>query len=95
MRKRFAVYEDASSQMKLCCIRRRFVEKETLLYTKTLHLKGNFIAYEKCFDVHEKKGRCFSPSAQKATIVGFVHNKVDDLRMKGKVALRSIYKHLQ
>jgi hypothetical protein len=29
----------------------------------------------KYFDVHEKKGRCFSPSAQKAVFVGFVHTK--------------------
>jgi hypothetical protein len=58
-------------------------------------LKGNFVVYERCFDVNEKKGRSFSPSAQKATSVGFVHSKADDIRMKGKVALRSIYKHLQ
>jgi hypothetical protein len=29
--------------------------------------------------VNEKKGRCFSPSAQKATSIGFVHNKADTL----------------
>jgi hypothetical protein len=45
--------------------------------------------------VNEKKGRCFSPSAQKATSIGFVHSKADDTRMKGKIALQSIYKYLQ
>jgi hypothetical protein len=30
---------------------------------------------ERCFDVNEKKEMCFSPSAQKATSSGFVHNK--------------------
>jgi hypothetical protein len=44
--------------------------------------------------VNEKKGRCFLPSAQKATSIGFVHSKADDTRMKGKIALQSIYKHL-
>jgi hypothetical protein len=44
-----------------------------------LHLKGNFVVHKRCFDVNEKKGRCFSPSAQKATSVGFVHNKADDI----------------
>jgi hypothetical protein len=45
--------------------------------------------------VNEKKGRCFSPSAQKATSIGFVHSKADNTRMKGKIALQSIYKYLQ
>jgi hypothetical protein len=45
--------------------------------------------------VNEKKGRCFSPSAQKATSIGFVQSKADDTRMKGKIAFQSIYKYLQ
>jgi hypothetical protein len=45
--------------------------------------------------VNEKKGRCFSPSAQKATSIGFVHSKADNAQMKGKLALQSIYKYLQ
>jgi hypothetical protein len=45
--------------------------------------------------VNEKKGRCFSPSAQKATRIGFVHSKADGTRMKGKTPLQSIYKYLQ
>jgi hypothetical protein len=45
--------------------------------------------------VNEKKGRCFSPSAQKATSIGFVHSKADNTGMKGKIALQSIYKYLQ
>jgi hypothetical protein len=27
--------------------------------------------------VNEKKGKCFSPSAQKATSIGFVNSKAD------------------
>jgi hypothetical protein len=45
--------------------------------------------------VNEKKGRCFSPSAQKSTSIGFVHSKADDTQMKCKIALQSIYKYLQ
>jgi hypothetical protein len=45
--------------------------------------------------VNKKKGRCFLPSAQKATSIGFVHSKADNTRMKGKIALQSIYKYLQ
>jgi hypothetical protein len=33
-----------------------------------------------CFVVYEKKGRCFSPSAQKEN---FVHSKADRTRTKG------------
>jgi hypothetical protein len=36
-----------------------FVSKETSLYTKMLRFKGNFVVYERCFDVNEKKGMCF------------------------------------
>ena len=32
-----------------------------------------------CFVVYEKKGRCFSPSAQKRS---FVHSKADWMRLK-------------
>jgi hypothetical protein len=42
--------------------------------------------------VNKKKGRCFSPSAIKATSSGFVHSKADNTRRKGKIALPSIYK---
>jgi hypothetical protein len=34
-----------------------------------------------CFVVYEKKGRCFSPSAQKEN---FVHSKANHTRTKGK-----------
>jgi hypothetical protein len=47
---------------------------------------------ERCLVVNEKKGRCFSPSAQKATSSGFIHSKADNTRRKGKIALPSIYK---
>jgi hypothetical protein len=36
----------------------------------------------------------FSPSAQKATRIGFVHRKADDTRMKCKIALQNIYYYL-
>jgi hypothetical protein len=45
--------------------------------------------------VNEKKGKYFSPSAQKITSIGFIHSKADDTRMKGKITLQSIYKYLQ
>jgi hypothetical protein len=32
--------------------------------------------------VNEKKGRCFSPSAQKAGSNGFVHNKASNCGIK-------------
>jgi hypothetical protein len=47
---------------------------------------------ERCFSVNEKKGRCFSPSAQKVMSIGFVHNKADNTRRKGKIALPTILK---
>jgi hypothetical protein len=53
------------------------------------------ILVQGCFDVKEKKERCFSASAQKATSIGFVHSKADNNRIKGKAALRSIHKYLQ
>jgi hypothetical protein len=45
--------------------------------------------------VNEKKGRCFSPLAQKAASGGFVHSKADNSRIKGKATLQSIYVYLQ
>jgi hypothetical protein len=50
-----------------------------MFYTKMLRSRGSFIVYKRCFDVNEKKGRCFSPSAQKATSVGLVHTKAGDI----------------
>jgi hypothetical protein len=37
---------------------------------------------KKCYDVNEKKGRCFSPLAQKIASVGFIHNKAVFTRAK-------------
>jgi hypothetical protein len=74
--KTLRIYKDASSQVKF-----RYIWESPSL-----------ILFKRCFDVNEKKGRRFSPSAQKATSIGFVHNKADDARMKGKIALQSIYK---
>jgi hypothetical protein len=46
----------------------------------------------KCFDVNEKKGRCFSPSDQKGNL-GFIHSKESNDRRK--VILQGIHKSLQ
>jgi hypothetical protein len=47
----------------------------------------------KCFVVNEKKGRCFSPSAQKNGNTGFVHSKAsNNIR---KVILQDRHKCLQ
>ena len=49
----------------------------------------------KCFDVYEKKGRCFSPSAQKLylwisfTAKQFTHG------LKGKIILQGMDKYTQ
>ena len=40
-----------------------------------------------CFVVYEKKGRCFSPSAQKEN---FVHSKANHTRTKGKRYITSV-----
>jgi hypothetical protein len=45
--------------------------------------------------VNEKKGRCFSPSAQKAGSIGSVHSKADNSEIKGKATLRGIHRYLQ
>jgi hypothetical protein len=42
-----------------------------------------------CFVVYEKKGRCFSPSAQKEN---FVHSKADCTWTKGKDILQGMHK---
>jgi hypothetical protein len=39
---------------------------------------------QRCFDVNEKKGRCFSPSTQKTGSIGFVHSKANNSGIKGK-----------
>jgi hypothetical protein len=53
------------------------------------------ISIERCFDVNEKKGRCFSPSTQKTESIGFVHSKANNSGIKGKATLRGIHKYLQ
>jgi hypothetical protein len=55
--------------------RRCFISNKTSLYTKMLRFQMEPGCIIKYFDVNEKKGRCFSPSAQKATNICFVHNK--------------------
>jgi hypothetical protein len=49
-----------------------------------------FDSAEKVLRCEQKKGRCFSPSAQKATSIGFVHSKADNARRKGKIALQTL-----
>jgi hypothetical protein len=46
---------------------------------------GHFlILVQRCFDVNEKKGRRFSPSAQKTGSIDFVHSKANNRGIKGK-----------
>jgi hypothetical protein len=53
-----------------------FVESEVASSQKNFMVYGGTSSLiKKCFDVNEKKGRCFSPSAQKIASMGFVHNK--------------------
>jgi hypothetical protein len=53
-----------------------FVENEDASSQIKLHgIWRYFVFDKKCFDVNEKKGRCFLPSAQKITSVDFVHIK--------------------
>jgi hypothetical protein len=68
-----------------------FVEyEEASSQTRTLPLYTM-----KCFDVHEKKGRCFLPSAQKlylrvsSTIKQFIHGR------KGKIILQGMDEYVQ
>jgi hypothetical protein len=53
-----------------------FIEYEEASSQRKIHrVWRRFIFNGKCFDVNEKKGRCFSPSAQKIESTGFTHNK--------------------
>jgi hypothetical protein len=45
--------------------------------------------------VNKKKGRCFSPSAQKVGSIGFVHSKANSSEIKGKATVRGIHRYLQ
>ena len=54
-----------------------------------------FDSAEKVLRCEQKKGRCFSPSAQKAGSIGFVHSKADNSEIKGKATLLGIHKYLQ
>jgi hypothetical protein len=51
--------EDASSQMKLFFRKRK--------ENSSLYMRGRSLIFlKRCFDVNEKKGRCFLPSAKKS-----------------------------
>jgi hypothetical protein len=53
-----------------------FIEYEDASFQIKLHgIWKYFVFNKKCFDVNEKKGRCFSPLAQNIASTGFVHNK--------------------
>jgi hypothetical protein len=53
-----------------------FVEYEDASSQRKLHrVWRRFVFNEKCFDVNENNGRCFSPSAQKIVSIGFTHSK--------------------
>jgi hypothetical protein len=67
-----------------------------VLDEKTLRcIRRCFVFNEKCFDANEKKRRCFLPSAQKITSMGFVHNKAIHTGAKGKMVLQGITKYVQ
>jgi hypothetical protein len=53
--------------------------RKTLCYER-----GGHLLIHRCFDVNKKKGRCFSPLAQKTRSVGFVHSKANNSGIKGK-----------
>jgi hypothetical protein len=74
------VNEDALFQMKFFFRKRK---ENTSSYMRGHSL----ILIQRSFDVNEKKGMCFLPSAQKAASIGFVHSKADNSRIKGKAAL--------
>jgi hypothetical protein len=79
MRRHLVLYEGAS------------VQRKHSFFKKVLHFKGNFVLYKMCFDVNEKKGRCFSPSAQKMQVS--VSSTTKQMMYKRKV--NNITKHLQ
>jgi hypothetical protein len=53
------------------------------------------ILVQRFFDLNEKKGSCFSPLAQKAGSIGFIHIKESNSGIKGKATLRGIHRYLQ
>jgi hypothetical protein len=67
-------------------------EERMLRYVRGDHL---LIFGPKVLRCERKKGRCFSPSAQKARSIGFIHSKADNSEIKGKATLRGIHKYLQ
>jgi hypothetical protein len=67
-------------------------EGKMLCYERGGHL---LILVQRCFDVNEKKVRCFSPLAQKVGSIGFVHNKANNSETKGKSKIESFRSFLQ
>jgi hypothetical protein len=69
---------------------------------KNALLRENFIVYggtsslmKKCFDVNEKKGRCFSPSAKKLKVLVSSTTKQFIHRRRGKIILQVMHKYVQ
>jgi hypothetical protein len=62
------------------------------VYTKKLHLRGNFIDHknptldftQEMLCRERKEGKVFFAFSSKATSMGFVHNKAVSTRMQGK-----------
>jgi hypothetical protein len=49
---------------------------------KKLSFVPNIFYVRKCFDVYERKGRCFSPSAQKIQVSSTAKQFVHDEKVK-------------
>jgi hypothetical protein len=89
----------AFNKKMLRCEQKCFVSNEVVFQKK----KGkHFVIYEGAFfhfcprvlRCERIEGKMFFPSAQKAASIGFVHSKINNSRIKGKAALRSIHKKL-
>ena len=73
-----------------------FIEYKNALSQRKLHrIWRHFVFNEKCFDVNEKKGRCFSPSAQKMKVLVSSTTKQFIHRRRGKIILQGMHKYVQ
>jgi hypothetical protein len=72
-----------------------FIENEDASSQKKLHrVWRRFVFNEKCFDVNEKKGRCFSPSTQKLKVLVSPTAKQFIHRRRGKIILQGMDKYV-
>jgi hypothetical protein len=91
----FIVNKNASLWTKMLRYKRRRLpgkEGRMLRYVQGSHL---LILVQRCFDVNEKKGRCFRLRFKKVESISFVHSKANNSGIKGKATLRGIHKYLQ